>query len=78
MEKIIEYGTDVRQEGIVCLWVIATMLTIRMAVIGAVETDPEYMLIVDANNLILDIDNEIGLLRHTMVTALDSCHSKKV
>lgn len=31
-------------------------------IIGPVESDPEYQLIVEANNLAVDIDNEIGLL----------------
>lgn len=28
-------------------------------VLGPVESDPEYLLIVDANNLIVEIDDEI-------------------
>lgn len=28
-------------------------------VLGAVESDPEYLLIVEANNLIVEIDDEI-------------------
>lgn len=28
--------------------------------IGSVEADPEYQLIVDSNNLIVEIDNEIS------------------
>ena len=31
-------------------------------VLGAVETDPEYALIVEANNLIVEIDSETGVL----------------
>lgn len=29
-------------------------------IIGPVESDPEYQLIVEANNLAVEIDNEIG------------------
>lgn len=29
-------------------------------IIGPVEADPEYQLIVEANNLAVEIDNEIG------------------
>lgn len=29
-------------------------------IVGPVEADPEYRLIVDANNLAVDIDNEIS------------------
>lgn len=29
-------------------------------IIGPVEADPEYQLIVEANNMAVDIDNEIG------------------
>lgn len=29
-------------------------------IIGAVEQDPEYMLIVEANNVAVEVDNEIG------------------
>lgn len=29
-------------------------------IIGPVESDPEYQLIVEANNMAVDIDNEIG------------------
>lgn len=29
-------------------------------IIGPVETDPEYQLIVEANNLAVEVDNEIG------------------
>ncbi|GLH02793.1 hypothetical protein R5R35_012874 [Gryllus longicercus] len=31
-------------------------------IIGPVESDPEYQLIVEANNLAVDIDNEIGVI----------------
>ena len=31
-----------------------------VSVVGPVEADPEYMLIVEANNLSVDIDNEIS------------------
>lgn len=31
-------------------------------IIGPVESDPEYQLIVEANNMAVDIDNEIGIL----------------
>ena len=31
-----------------------------LALIGPVEADPEYQLIVDSNNLIMEIDNEIS------------------
>lgn len=30
-------------------------------IIGPVEADPEYQLIVEANNLAVEIDNEIGI-----------------
>lgn len=30
-------------------------------VVGAVEQDPEYLLIVDANNVAVEVDNEIGM-----------------
>lgn len=29
-------------------------------IVGPVESDPEYQLIVEANNMAVDIDNEIG------------------
>lgn len=29
-------------------------------IVGPVESDPEYQLIVEANNLAVEIDNEIG------------------
>lgn len=31
-----------------------------LALVGPVEADPEYQLIVDSNNLIVEIDNEIS------------------
>jgi len=34
----------------------------RAAVVGPVEEDPEYKLIVEANNLTVEIDNEIGVV----------------
>eukprot|EP00039_Didymoeca_costata_P000974 m.48542 g.48542 ORF g.48542 m.48542 type:complete len:490 (-) comp10571_c0_seq1:119-1588(-) len=34
----------------------------RSAVSGPVEEDPEYKLIVEANNLTLEVDNEIGII----------------
>lgn len=30
-------------------------------IVGPVESDPEYLLIVEANNLAVEIDNEIGM-----------------
>ena len=30
-----------------------------VALVGPVEADPEYQLIVDSNNLIVEVDNEI-------------------
>jgi U4/U6 small nuclear ribonucleoprotein PRP31 len=34
-------------------------------VAGPVEADPEYQLIVEANNLTVEIDNEISKFIHT-------------
>eukprot|EP00729_Bicosta_minor_P003198 gene3198-20516_t len=34
----------------------------RKVVAGAVEDDPEYKLIVQANNLVLEVDSEIALI----------------
>ncbi|KAL5019217.1 hypothetical protein ScPMuIL_004939 [Solemya velum] len=34
----------------------------RDAVLGPVESDPEYKLIVEANNIMVEIDNEIGVI----------------
>lgn len=31
-------------------------------IIGPVESDPEYQLIVEANNMAVDIDDEIGII----------------
>lgn len=31
-------------------------------IIGTVESDPEYQLIVEANNLAVEIDTEIGMI----------------
>ena len=31
---------------------------------GPVEHDPEYLLIVDANNLLVEIDNEIDIIQN--------------
>ena len=39
---------------------LASICTYIAALIGAVEADPEYQLIVDSNNLIVEIDNEIS------------------
>ena len=30
------------------------------AVIGPVEADPEYQLIIDSNNMVVEVDNEIS------------------
>ena len=38
------------------------MLSIFFPVLGPVELDPEYQLIVQANNLTVEIDNEISKL----------------
>lgn len=35
--------------------------------LGPVESDPEYLLIVDANNLIVEIDDEIRKLFETLM-----------
>jgi len=32
------------------------------AVLGPVEADPEYQLIVDSNNMVVELDNEISKL----------------
>ncbi|CAF1196619.1 unnamed protein product [Didymodactylos carnosus] len=47
MSKINFYQNNVRKSGEVC---------------GPVEQDPEYLLIVDANNLLVEIDNEINVI----------------
>ena len=39
-----------------------TSLSSSPAVMGPIEADPEYQLIVDSNNLIVEIDNEISEL----------------
>ena len=36
---------------------------------GPVEADPEYQLIVDSNNILVEIDNEISKLQLAIVTA---------
>jgi U4/U6 small nuclear ribonucleoprotein PRP31 len=35
---------------------------------GPVEHDPEYLLIVDANNLLVEIDNEIDIIHNFVRT----------
>jgi U4/U6 small nuclear ribonucleoprotein PRP31 len=35
-----------------------------MEILGSVEDDPEYLLILDANNLLGQIDNEIDIIHH--------------
>lgn len=39
-------------------------------IIGPVESDPEYQLIVEANNMAVDIDDEIGI---TNVIIFNNC-----
>lgn len=36
-------------------------------IIGPVESDPEYQLIVEANNMAVDIDDEIGIINITLL-----------
>lgn len=36
-------------------------------IVGPVESDPEYQLIVEANNMAVDIDDEIGKLLHLTI-----------
>lgn len=43
---------------ILCWWVLYFFDC--HAVVGPVEADPEYQLIVDSNNIIVEIDNEIS------------------
>lgn len=42
----------------------------RTKIVGPVEADPEYNCIVESNNLIVEIDNEIGTCSSkTLMTA---------
>lgn len=46
-------------------WVPKRNLFVNMylfAVLGPVEADPEYQLIVDSNNMVVELDNEISKL----------------
>lgn len=45
MSQIESYGSKIRR---------------AVEIIGPVEADPEYQLIVEANNLAQDVDNEVG------------------
>lgn len=44
---------------------LSTIVLYRHSVVGPVETDPEYQLIVDSNNIVVEIDNEIS--KHCIV-----------
>lgn len=44
---------------------LSTIVLCRHSVVGPVETDPEYQLIVDSNNIVVEIDNEIS--KHCIV-----------
>lgn len=41
-----------------------------LAAVGPVEADPEYLLIVEANNLAVEIDNEISKLHSEILSLL--------
>lgn len=45
-----------------------------LTVLGPVESDPEYKLIVEANNIMVEIDNEIGECLYDVFPLIRAVH----